>query len=230
MNLNCAAGADERLLHRFFLVSIFSKPLLPLPSLQDDVNVAGNEGTDVLALSCLHAVVLVLIVSKVKGEHIGGGSPSLDSRQWPCLQDLLCLLIQSKNRVFRNSQKSRNKLVSPFLLLLKMLKCIWCRNLNPAGKDLSEFIQSGTYIGAYRLDPLWWNVYWGRRYIFKSLHNISFTTFTKRYPLIFGESEALLAFRVGGQFLNMLMEPLVVGEWRRHQSGNHSGGQWRVRC
>ena len=124
MNLNCPSGADERLFHRLLLVPVLPESLFPLPPLQDDVNVAGNEGTDVLALSCLHAVVLVLIVSKVKGEHIGGGCPSLDSRQWPCLQDLLCLLIQSKNRVFRNSQKSRNKLVSPFLLLLKMLKCI----------------------------------------------------------------------------------------------------------
>ena len=147
MNLNCTAGADERLLHRFFLVSIFSKPLLPLPSLQDDVNVAGNEGTDVLALSCLHAVVLVLIVSKVKGEYIGGGSPSLDSRQWPCLQDLLCLLVQPEHGVLRHPKKTRDKFVSTFLLLLKMLNCICWGNLNPGGRERCEFIQSGAYIG-----------------------------------------------------------------------------------
>ena len=134
MNLNCPAGADERFLHRFLLVPVLSKSLLPLPPLQDDVNVAGNEGADMLALSCLHTVVLVLVVSKVEGEPVGGGGPSLDSGQRPSLQDLLCLLVQPEHRVLCHPQKTRYKFVSTFLLLLKMLNCICWWNLNPGRK------------------------------------------------------------------------------------------------
>ena len=147
MNLNCPAGADERLLHCLLLVPVLSESLLPLPPLQDNVNVAGNEGADVLALCCLHAVVLVLVVSKVEGEYIGGGGPSLHGGQWPSLQDLLCLLVQPEHGVLRHPKKTRDKFVSTFLLLLKMLNCICWGNLNPGGRERCEFIQSGAYIG-----------------------------------------------------------------------------------
>ena len=147
MNLNCPSGADERLLHRLLLVPVLAKSLFPLPPLQDNVNVAGDQSADMFALGCLHTVVLVLVVSKVEGEYIGGGGPSLDSSQWPGLQDLLCLLVQPEHGVLRHPQKTRDKFVSTFLLLLKMLNCICWRNLNPGGRERCEFIQSGAYIG-----------------------------------------------------------------------------------
>ena len=77
-----------------------------------------------LALGRLHAVGLILIVSKVKGENIGGGGPSLHGGQRPSLQDLLCLLVQPEDGVLRHPQKAGDEFVSTFLLLLKMLKCI----------------------------------------------------------------------------------------------------------
>ena len=130
MNLNCPSGADERLFHRLLLVPVLPESLFPLPPLQDDVNVPGDEGADMLALCCLHAVVLVLVVSKVEGEYIGGGGPAFDGGQWPSLQNFLRLLVQTEHGVLRHPEKTRDKFVSTFLLFLKMLNCICWGILN----------------------------------------------------------------------------------------------------
>ena len=126
MNLNCSARADEGLLHRLLFVSILSKSLFPLPSLQDDVDVASDEGADVFALSGLHTVVLVLVVAKVEGKDIGRGSPALHCGQRPRLQDLLGLLIQPEHGVLRHPEQSWHQLVSAFLLLLQIVEFCVC--------------------------------------------------------------------------------------------------------
>ena len=58
--LDGAAGVDEALLEVLLLVAVLAEPLLPLPPLQDDVDVARDQRRDLLALGRLHAVVLVL--------------------------------------------------------------------------------------------------------------------------------------------------------------------------
>ena len=58
--LDGAAGVDEALLEVLLLVAILAEPLLPLPPLQDDVDIARDQRRDLLALGRLHAVVLVL--------------------------------------------------------------------------------------------------------------------------------------------------------------------------
>ena len=126
MNLNCPARADEGLLHRLLFVSILSKSLFPLPSLQDDVNVASDEGADVFALSGLHTVVLVLVVAKVEGKDIGRGSPALHCGQRPRLQDLLGLLIQPEHGVLRHAEQAWHQLVAAFLLLLQIVEFCVC--------------------------------------------------------------------------------------------------------
>lgn len=126
MNLNCPARADEGLLHRLLFVSILSKSLFPLPSLQDDVDVASDEGADVFALSGLHTVVLVLVVAKVEGEDIRRGSPALHSGQRPRLQDLLGLLVQPEHGVLRHPEQAWHQLVSAFLLLLQIVDFCVC--------------------------------------------------------------------------------------------------------
>ena len=49
VDLYGAAGGDERLLQHLLLVPVLAKPFLTLPPLQDDVDVAGDEGRDLLA-------------------------------------------------------------------------------------------------------------------------------------------------------------------------------------
>ena len=71
MNFNGTTRADEALLQIFLFIAILAKPLLPLPPLEDDVNVAGDEGGYLLALSGLDTVVLVLVVPEVQREHVG---------------------------------------------------------------------------------------------------------------------------------------------------------------
>ena len=126
MNLNCSARADEGLLHGLLFVSILSKPFFPLPSLQDDVDVASDEGADVFALSGLHTVVLVLVIAKVEGKDIGRGRPTLHSGQRPRFQDLLGLLIQPEHGVLRHPEQSWHQLVSAFLLLLQIVEFCVC--------------------------------------------------------------------------------------------------------
>ena len=58
--LDGAAGVDEALLEVLLLVAVLAEPLLPLPPLQDDVDVARDQRRELLALGRLHAVVLVL--------------------------------------------------------------------------------------------------------------------------------------------------------------------------
>ena len=49
VDLYGAAGGDEGLLQHLLLVPVLAKPFLTLPPLQDDVDVAGDQGRDLLA-------------------------------------------------------------------------------------------------------------------------------------------------------------------------------------
>ena len=71
MNFNSSARMNETFFQVFFFISILSKPLFPLSSLEDDVNVASNEGSNLFSISGLDTVVLVLVVTKVQCEHVG---------------------------------------------------------------------------------------------------------------------------------------------------------------
>ena len=65
MYLNSSARMYETLLQILLLISILTKPLLPLSSLQDDVNISSDQSRDLFSLRGLDTVVLVLIVSEV---------------------------------------------------------------------------------------------------------------------------------------------------------------------
>ena len=58
--LDGAAGVDEALLEVLLLVAVLAEHLLPLPPLQDDVDIARDQRRELLALGRLHAAVLVL--------------------------------------------------------------------------------------------------------------------------------------------------------------------------
>ena len=131
MNLNRSAGAYKRLLHGLLLVAIFAEAFLPGPPLEDDVDIAGDEGADVLALGCLDAVVLVLVVAKVQREYVGRGCPSLDGGEGPRLEDLLCLLVQPEDGVLGDAQKTRYQLVPALLLFLKATNKVCSHALGP---------------------------------------------------------------------------------------------------
>ena len=111
--------ADEAFLQILFFIAVLAEPFLPLPPLEDDVNVAGDQGRDLLALRGLDAVVLVLVVPEVQREHVGRGRPPSDGGEGPGLQDLLRLLIQSQDGVLGDSKQSGNQLVPPLLFLLR---------------------------------------------------------------------------------------------------------------
>ena len=48
-----ASGGDEVFLHGLLLVAVVAEPLLPLPTLQDDVDVSGDQLRDLLAFGGL---------------------------------------------------------------------------------------------------------------------------------------------------------------------------------
>ena len=118
MNFNCSTRTDEAFLQILFFIAVLAEPFLPLPPLEDDVNVAGNEGGNLFPLSGLDTVVLVLVVSKVQGEHIGAGGPPPDGGEGPRLQDLLRLLVQTEHGVLGDAQQSGDQLVAALLFLL----------------------------------------------------------------------------------------------------------------
>ena len=131
MNFNGTARADEALLQIFLFISVLAEPLLPLSPLEDDVDIAGNEGCYLLSLCGLDTVVLVLVVSEVQREHVGRGRPPPDCGQRPRLQDLLRLLIQPEHGVLGDSQEPRDQLVPSLLLLLRTSPVtdqvgVWC--------------------------------------------------------------------------------------------------------
>ena len=119
MNFNGTTRADEALLQIFLFISILTKPFLPLPPLEDDVNIAGYESGYLLALSGLDTVVLVLVVPEVQREHVGRGRPPPDSGERPGLQDLLRLLVQPQDGVLGDAEKAGDQLVPALLLLLR---------------------------------------------------------------------------------------------------------------
>ena len=71
MNFNGSTRMNETFFQVFLFIAILTEPLFPLSSLEDDVNVASNEGSDLFSICGLYTVVLVLVVSKVQCEHVG---------------------------------------------------------------------------------------------------------------------------------------------------------------
>ncbi len=49
MNLDGAARGDEALLHGLLFIAVLAEALLALPSLEDDIDVAGDQGGDLFA-------------------------------------------------------------------------------------------------------------------------------------------------------------------------------------
>ena len=119
MNFNGPPGADETLLQIFLFIPVLAEPLLPLPPLEDDVDVAGYQGGYLLSLSGLDTVVLVLVVPEVQREDVGRGRPPPDSGERPGLQDLLGLLVQPQDGVLGDPQQPRHQLVPALLFLLR---------------------------------------------------------------------------------------------------------------
>ena len=119
MNFNCSTRTDEAFLQILFFIAVLAEPFLPLPPLEDDVNVAGNEGGNLFPLSGLDTVVLVLVVPEVQREHVGRGRPPSDGGEGPGLQDLLRLLVQPQDRVLGDAQQAGDQLVPALLFLLR---------------------------------------------------------------------------------------------------------------
>ncbi|KAH9403878.1 hypothetical protein TYRP_014389 [Tyrophagus putrescentiae] len=111
-------GRHAVLHHRRALVAINAKVVLGLLPLEDDVDVAGDELRDLLALGGLHRVVTVGVVAKVEREAVRRRRPPLDGGQRPGLQVLLRLLVQSEDAVFGDAQQAGHQFVLSLHLLL----------------------------------------------------------------------------------------------------------------
>ena len=74
-------------------------------------------------VSYLNWVILVLIIPKIKSEHIGRGRPSSNSSQRPSFEDLFGLFVQPQYWIFCNSQKTGDETIFPFHFFLQDM--IW---------------------------------------------------------------------------------------------------------
>ena len=156
MNFNGSARMNETFFQVFLFIAILTKPLFPLSSLEDDVNVASNEGSDLFSICGLYTVVLVLVVSKVQCEHIGWSCPPSDCCQWPSFQNFFCCLIQSQDGVFCDTQQSWNQFVASLLFLLRMN---WIRFLKKQS-NTSINLKLG-YISHINMGLIWVILYCG---------------------------------------------------------------------
>jgi len=121
VELTCPAGdhrdgggvvaLDDILDDAHLLVLLGHETVGVLLLLDDDVDVTSNELRDGVTFKGLDRVVVVRVVAKVEGEALGRGSPAAEGGEGPDLEHLLCLGVETHDRVTGNTQQDVDHLV-----------------------------------------------------------------------------------------------------------------------